>query len=135
MSNEASTGKLSLDLLETTIFIMKLQISDYHNDGVGSFTDIQASLPVAVDLVLCDEALSREAQEHTGRTALAHLVSQHDNLQEEHQGSQESNPNHYIQTTTTTKEPSSHLPSSSGCSGQHSSGHGKYCPPAELVHN
>lgn len=39
--------------------------STYDNDGVGSFSNIQTCLSIRVDVVFCDEALSREAQEDT----------------------------------------------------------------------
>jgi len=55
---------------------------NYHNDGVGPLSDVQPRLPIRVDVVFRDEALSGEAQEHARRPALAHLVSQHHHLKE-----------------------------------------------------
>lgn len=56
--------------------------SNYHNDGVGPFSDVQPRLPIRVDVVFGDEAVRGEAQEHARRPALAHLVSQHHHLKE-----------------------------------------------------
>lgn len=56
--------------------------SNHHNDGVSPFSDVQPCLPIRVDVVFCNEALSREAQEHTRCPALTHFVSQHHYLKE-----------------------------------------------------
>lgn len=66
-------------------FLVKLHrqgSSNHHNDGVSPFSDVEPCLPIRVDVVFCDEALSREAQEHTRCTALTHFVSQHHDLRE-----------------------------------------------------
>lgn len=53
----------------------------YQYDRVRPFSNVDPRLAVGVDVVFCDEALSREAQEHTRGTALTHLVPQHHYLQ------------------------------------------------------
>lgn len=55
---------------------------NYQNDGIGPFSDVQSRLRVRVDVILRDEALGGEAQEHARRPALAHLVPQHHQLKE-----------------------------------------------------
>ena len=54
----------------------------YQNYGVRPFPDVQPRLSIRVDVIFGDEALSRETQEDTRRTALTHLVSQHHYLNE-----------------------------------------------------
>lgn len=53
----------------------------YQDKGVGSLTNVHSGLTVRMDVVVCNQASCRQAQEYPRGFAMVDVIPQHDNLQ------------------------------------------------------